>query len=135
MLSRIKVMDIDLDRPLTDIEGLDGYAALQGLVRLHHTPIGYVQVAVTSGRCALTTLRKAIVEQHHRTIISHLLADGLATPQRDIAGIIDWLNAAHPEYSGPFPVVTVAVCTRDRTAQLAGCLTRSAASITPPSTC
>jgi glycosyltransferase involved in cell wall biosynthesis len=122
MLSRIKVMDIDLDRPLTDIEGLDGYAALKGLVRLHHTPIGYVQVAVTSGRCAVTTLRKAIVEQHHRAIFSHLLADGLATPQRGGAGVIDWLNASHPVYSGPFPVVTVAVCTRDRTAQLAGCL-------------
>jgi GT2 family glycosyltransferase len=122
MLSRIKVMDIELDRPLTDIERLDGYAALQGLVRLHHTPIGYVQVAVTGGRCAATTLRKAIVEQQHRTIIRHLLADGLATPQRDGAGIINWLNASHALYSGPLPFVTVAVCTRDRTAQLAECL-------------
>jgi hypothetical protein len=56
MLSRIKVMDIDLDHPLTDIEGLDGYTALQGLVRLHHTPIGYVKVAVTNGRCVAMTL-------------------------------------------------------------------------------
>jgi O-antigen biosynthesis protein len=122
MLSPIKVMDVDLDRPLADITGLEGYAALQGLVRLHHTPIGYVKVPVTGGRCSAETLRKAIVEQHHRAIISHLLADGLATPQRDGAGIIDWLNASHPVYSGPFPVVTAAVCTRDRTAQLAGCL-------------
>jgi O-antigen biosynthesis protein len=122
MVSPVKVMDIDLDRPLTDIEGLDGYAALQGLVRLHHTPIGYVKVAVTGGRCTAATFRKAVVEQHHWTIISHLLADGLAAPQRGEAGIIDWLNASHPVYSGPLPVVTVAVCTRDRTAQLAECL-------------
>jgi GT2 family glycosyltransferase len=122
MVSRVKVTDVDLDRPLEDITGLDGYAALQGLVRLHHTPIGYVKVAVTGGRCAAETLRKAIVEQHHRAIISHLLADGLATPRRGGAGVIDWLNAPHPVYSGPFPPVTVAVCTRDRTAQLAECL-------------
>jgi hypothetical protein len=122
MLSRIKVMDIDLDHPLTDIDGLDGYAALQGLVRLHQTPIGYVKVAVTGGRCAATTLRAAIVERHHQAIIRHLLADGLATPQRDGAEIIDWLNASHAVYSGPLPVVTVAVCTRDRPAQLAHCL-------------
>jgi O-antigen biosynthesis protein len=122
MLSRIKVMDIDLDRPLSDIDGLDGYGSLRGLVRLHRTPIGYVQVAVTGGRCTEATLRKAIVERHHRTIISHLLADGLATPRRGAAGVMDWLNASHPVYSGPSPLVTVAVCTRDRTAQLAGCL-------------
>jgi O-antigen biosynthesis protein len=122
VLSRTKVMDSDLDHPLVDIEGLDGYAALQGLVRLHYTPIGYVKVAVTGGRCTAATLRKAIVEQHHRAIIGHLIADGLATPQRGGAGVIDWLNAPHPVYSGPFPLVTVAVCTRDRTAQLAGCL-------------
>jgi O-antigen biosynthesis protein len=122
MSSRIKVMDIDLDRPLSDIDGLDGYAFLQGVVRLHHTPIGYVQVAVTGGRCTGATLRKAIGERHHWTIISHLLADGLATPRRGPAGVMDWLNASHPVYSGPFPLVTVAVCTRDRTPQLAECL-------------
>ena len=60
MLSRIKAMDIDLDRPLTDIEGLDGYAALKGLVRLHYTPIGDVKVAVTGGRCAAATLKKLL---------------------------------------------------------------------------
>jgi O-antigen biosynthesis protein len=122
MLSRIKVIDIDLDRPLTDIEGLDGYADLQGLVRLHHTPIGYVKVAVTGGRCAATILRAAIIEQHSWAIIRHLLADALVTPLRDGVGLIDWPNAPHPAYSGPLPLVTVAVCTRDRTAQLAGCL-------------
>jgi O-antigen biosynthesis protein len=122
MLSRTKVMDIDLDRPLTDIEGLDGYAALQGLVRLHHMPIGDVKVAVTGGRCAATTLRAAIMEQRSWAIIRHLLADALVMPQREGAGLIDWPNAPHPVYSGPLPLVTVAVCTRDRTAHLAGCL-------------
>jgi O-antigen biosynthesis protein len=122
MLSRIKVIDIDLDRPLTDIEGLDGYAALQGLVRLHGAPIGYVKVAVTGGRCVATTLRTAIVERHHRAIIRHLLADWLATPPADRVEIMNWLNASHAVYSGPLPVVTVAVCTRDRPAQLAECL-------------
>jgi O-antigen biosynthesis protein len=122
MLSRIKVIDIDFDRALTDIEGLDGYAALQGLVRLHHTPIGYVKVAATGGRCAATILKKAIVDQQHRAISRHLLADWLATPQRAGVEIMDWFNASHAVYGGPVPVVTVAVCTRDRTAQLAECL-------------
>jgi GT2 family glycosyltransferase len=122
MLSRIKVMDIDLDRPLSDIEGLDGYAALQGLVRIHDTPIGYVKLPVTDGRCAATTLRAASIEHHSWAIMRHLLADALAVPQRNGAGLIDWPNAAHPVSSGPLPLVTVAVCTRDRTALLAGCL-------------
>jgi O-antigen biosynthesis protein len=122
MLSRVKVMDIEFDQPLTDIESLDGYTTLQGLVRLHHTPIGYVKVAVAGGRCTATTLRAAIIKQHSCAIIRHLLADALVRPQRDGSGRIDWLNASHPIYSGRLPKVTVAVCTRDRTAQLADCL-------------
>jgi GT2 family glycosyltransferase len=122
MVSRIKVMDIDLDRPLTDIEGLDGYAALQGLVRLHHTPIGYVRVAVADGCCTAMALRAAIIEQQAGAITRHLLADALVAPRPVGTGLIDWPNATHPVSSGPWPLVTVAVCTRDRTAQLAGCL-------------
>ncbi|NEQ86100.1 MAG: hypothetical protein F6K26_40270 [Moorea sp. SIO2I5] len=36
-------MDIELSRPLTTLDGLDGYMAVQGLLRFHGAPIGYVK--------------------------------------------------------------------------------------------
>ncbi len=35
MADAIKVLDVELSRPLEDIAALDGYRALQALVRLH----------------------------------------------------------------------------------------------------
>ena len=122
MTFRVKVMDIALDQPLTDITGLDGYNALQGLVRLHHTPIGYVKVPVTDDYCAATAIGQAILDQCQWPIIRHFLADGLAAPSTNEAGNLDWLNAPHPLYNSPWPLVTVAVCTRDRPTPLADCL-------------
>ncbi|NEQ16949.1 MAG: hypothetical protein F6K44_25575 [Moorea sp. SIO3E2] len=47
MLYPIKVVDIELSRPLTTLDGLDGYIAVKGLVRFHGAPIGYVQAPIT----------------------------------------------------------------------------------------
>ena len=122
MTFRVKVMDIILDQPLSDITGLDGYDALQGLVRLHQTPIGYVKVPVTDGNCAATAIGQAILDQCQWPIIRHFLADGLAVPSTDETGNSRRLDAPHPLYEGPWPLVTVAVCTRDRPTPLADCL-------------
>ena len=50
MLNPIKVVDIELSRPLNTLEGLEGYMGVQGLVRLHGKPIGYVKAPITDGR-------------------------------------------------------------------------------------
>jgi GT2 family glycosyltransferase len=123
MFSHIKLVDIELSCLPTDLEGLDGYVALQGLVRLHGTPIGYVQVPVIGGRCTAAAIRKAILKQHSRLIIHHLLCDLLAAPPRP-GGlcVADLFDVAHPVCGETLPLVTVAVCTRDRPADLALCL-------------
>ena len=41
---RVAVRTIELDDPLTTIGGLDGYQSVKGLVRLHRTPIGYIDL-------------------------------------------------------------------------------------------
>lgn len=123
MFRPTKVLDIELSHPLITIENLGNYDSLQGLVQLHDTPIGYIKVPVTNGRCTATTLGKAILEKHSKAIIHHLLCDGLATRHpSDGFCITDLLAIQHPVYNGPVPLVTVAVCTRDRTDDLARCL-------------
>lgn len=123
MLSPIKVVDIELSQPLQTLEGLDDYMKLQGLVRLHGTPIGYIHAPIAAGRCEAATISKLILEQHSWKIIHQLLQNGLAAPERaDALRLEDLFDVLPPSCSEPLPLVTVAVCTRDRTADLALCL-------------
>ncbi|MBE9127582.1 MULTISPECIES: glycosyltransferase family 2 protein [unclassified Coleofasciculus] len=123
MLYPIKVVDIELSRPITTIEGLDGYMGLQGLVRLHGVPVGYVKAPITNGCCMASTLSKLILEEHSWTIINRLLENGLAAPPTpEGLRLEDLFDVPPPEYEGTLPLVTVAVCTRDRTSDLALCL-------------
>ncbi|MDY6897434.1 MAG: glycosyltransferase, partial [Cyanobacteriota bacterium] len=123
MLYPIKVTDVELSRPLLDIENLDGYMQVQALIRLHGVPIGYVKAPVTNGKCLATSLSKLILEQHSYTIINRLLENGLAAPSKlDSLKIEDLFDVPPAESQGNLPLVTVAVCTRDRTSDLALCL-------------
>jgi glycosyltransferase involved in cell wall biosynthesis len=120
---RIKVMDVELSHPLQPIEGLHGYDRLKVLVRLHGAPLGYIELPLEGGHCPAAALSRAILEQHSWGIIRHLVSDGLAAlVRRDQLRIDDLAGLPHPVYDGPLPLVTVAVCTRDRAADLAQCL-------------
>ncbi len=123
MYKPIKIVDIELSRPLADIEGVDGYGSLQALVRLHGTPIGYIKIPITDGICTAAAISRSVQKGHGHAIIRHLLCDGLLTlPSPGRLRIGDLLDISHPVYNGPLPLVTVVVCTRDRVADLARCL-------------
>ncbi|MBM2832869.1 MAG: putative glycosyltransferase [Candidatus Brocadiaceae bacterium] len=123
MRKPIKVMDIELSSPILSVEGVNGYELLQVLVRLHGVPIGYVKIPVTQGICTSAVISKAILEKLSHAIIRHLLCDSLmAQPKPGGLRIDDLLNVPHPVYNGTFPLITVAVCTRDRVSDLARCL-------------
>jgi GT2 family glycosyltransferase len=96
---------------------------LKGLVRLHGVPIGYVNAPITLGRCTAETLSKLILEQHSWGIICQLLKNGMASPQHPEDMTLENLMGLPPvEYSGEWPLVTVAVCTRDRPDDMKLCL-------------
>ncbi|WP_017299506.1 glycosyltransferase family 2 protein [Nodosilinea nodulosa] len=123
MLYPIKVVDIELSQPIPTFEELEGYMGLQALVRLHGVPLGYVKAPISLGRCTANTLSKLILEQHSWAIISQLLKNGLASPQRSEDLTLENLISLPPvEYTGEWPLVTVAVCTRDRPDDMKLCL-------------
>jgi glycosyltransferase involved in cell wall biosynthesis len=123
MFHPAKVLDIELSHPLPDIEGLDGYGTLRALVRLHGIPLGYVILPLADGCCPARALRKAIMAQYSWAILCHLVEDGLTVlPLPGTLQLAELLHTAHPVYEGPQPLVTVAVCTRDRTDSLSVCL-------------
>ncbi len=122
MFSPVKVVDVELSPQVSDLEGLDGYDLVQALVRLHGSPIGYVTLRPVNGRCEREEIWDAVVEQHLNALLHHLVADALAEPGSHELSVDDLGRVAHPAPSWAPPVVTVAVCTRDRPADLAACL-------------
>jgi len=127
----IKLIDIELSEPVADVDCPGGYGLLQALARLHGQPVGYVRVPLREGRCPAETLRDAILSQHSANILRHLLRDRLATDGANSLSLPDLLNTSHPVYEGPLPSMTVAVCSRDRPADLARCLD-SLVRLSPP---
>jgi O-antigen biosynthesis protein len=123
MLYPIKVVDIELSQPIPTFDGLEKYMGLQGLVRLHGVPLGYVKAPISLGCCTAATLSKLILEQYSWAIITQLLKNGLASPQRsEDLKLEDLIHLPPVEYEGEWPLVTVAVCTRDRPDDIALCL-------------
>ena len=123
MFSPIKVLDIELSHPVTSVHGLEGYRFLQVLVLLHGTPIGYIKTPVSSGSCSASAIRETILNQYGTQITRHLICDAIAAePRRSGLDMDALLTTSHPVPGMPLPTVTVAVCTRDRPADLARCL-------------
>jgi hypothetical protein len=50
MLYPIKVVDIELSIPVSTIVDLQRYKGLQALVRLHGTPVGFINVPISGGQ-------------------------------------------------------------------------------------
>ncbi|MBZ0297734.1 MAG: glycosyltransferase [Anaerolineae bacterium] len=123
MSYRIKVQDIELSETIPTITGLDGYHQLQCIVRLHGTPIASLRVPVTGDYCAGDSILEAILDKQNWWITQYLLEQELDKPLE--AKIIDFehfLDTPPISFNGPYPLVTVAVCTRDRTDNLVLCL-------------
>ena len=124
MYKPIKVIDIELSNAITDMGCLDGYASVQGLVRLHGIPLGYVRVAVTDGCCQRSAIVKAILDEFETVIADHISLNG--TGGRSQPNTIALENVVGTSraitISGSFPRVTVSVCTRDRSNVLVNCL-------------
>jgi GT2 family glycosyltransferase len=118
----LKVLDIELRQPLEDLEGFHDYEAVQVLVRLSGKPMGYVQIPLTEGYSPAAAICRAIMERHSMVIGGHLLREGLTNAERDALRLANLFSASRRGDQRPLPVVTVAVCTRDRPAQLAECL-------------
>ncbi|MCP4415322.1 MAG: glycosyltransferase, partial [Chloroflexi bacterium] len=105
-----------------DIEELANYRAIKGLVRLHNRPLGYVDVSVYGDYCPAQAIHDAILEQHTDALIRHGVDNGLTVRPGDKLRINSLLDISAPVYEGKRPLVTVAVCTRNRSTDLDICL-------------
>lgn len=121
----IDVREIDLSAPVPTLTGLTGNAA-ELLVRWHTVPVGRVRVAVKNGRCAAGAIQQAICEQLDENVVTAVVRRALpALAEQDLSVPETWLSVTEsitPD-NDSWPLVTVAVCTRNRTDSLRRCLT------------
>jgi GT2 family glycosyltransferase len=119
----MKLISVDVEYPLPEVRH-SGLGQLWVLVRLHGHPLGLLKLDI-SRPCASHDLGRLIVERFSGAILEHLVEDGLALADLSTIGAaVASLPKACPQSrgSGPWPSVTVAVCSRDRPERLAECL-------------
>lgn len=123
MRAPVKVIEIELSEPLRDLDQLDGYSEIYGIVCYHTTPVGTIHIPLSSPHCSASTFGQAIAEQLAWPVVRKHLIDQLDTPSPAEGFQLDQVFEASPtRYAGPLPLITVAVCTRNRTDDLAHCL-------------
>ncbi|MFC1883061.1 glycosyltransferase, partial [Thermodesulfobacteriota bacterium] len=119
----IKVVDIELGDPIKHITGLEGHGKLKALVRYHGCPVGWVSVPIYGDRCFANEIRIKILDLLSNEIVDHLLRRGLMKPiGPEGLELNEAISIPPHDEKSPWPLVTVAVCTRDRTEALAVCL-------------
>ncbi|HEY2898403.1 MAG TPA: glycosyltransferase, partial [Gemmatimonadaceae bacterium] len=108
---------------MTGLTGLEGYASARALARLGGTPLGWITVPVTDGHCDAGTLIAAVRRELLDPLVRELVYRRVGAPLTDNALELERLLAFVPANSVHVaPQVSVAVCTRNRPADLALCL-------------
>lgn len=103
------VLDIDLQNLPSEITGLDQYDKALVLIRLNKRPIGQATLPVINGHINAEELRSTLMKAAGWMLHESWLHDYLAWDERDTTNFVQ-------------PQATVAICTRDRPADLQRCL-------------
>lgn len=123
MFEPVRPVDVDLSLPLHPITCPEGYASAQILVRLHGAPLGFVTLPAQDGQVAVEALRQAILDELSWPLARIYLLGLVGDPTAGAHDQLDLVKANSPAFwAGPWPSVSVAVCTRNRAAELALCL-------------
>ena len=126
MAGRTKVLDVELSAAPEFLRDLEGYEALRALVRLHGKFVGHVVVPLLPGApYTAADLRRVILRRLAWPILRQNLLNRIerAPLPTDGLDIEEVLNTPPPvRAENVAPLVTVAVCTRDRAEDLRLCL-------------
>jgi GT2 family glycosyltransferase len=102
---------------------LHRFGAARVLLRMHGRPLGQEVVPIVDGRIDYESLHRRIIREHSPKFAELLAERAIAT--QTLPTSLDLHDLPAPIATGPgsSPTVTVAVCTRNRTADLERCLT------------
>lgn len=114
----VELSDRTVDSPLP----LGGQPTARLLVRLHGAPLGYLTVSVPPSGFDVSTAAEAAESQFRPQIEAHLREEGLSAPVSD--GMLPGPTEACASRVVSTDLVSVVICTRDRSEILASTLER-----------
>ena len=120
--TRTVVLDVDLSTPVCDHEGLGGYSDAQVLLRIHGEPVAFLKIAVTEGRLRAADLLRAILDEQAGAVAAALARELVLSPQLPRRPDVARLLAPRRRVPEHQPLVTVAVCTRERPEDIDRCI-------------
>ncbi|MFN6016149.1 MAG: glycosyltransferase [Verrucomicrobiota bacterium] len=118
----IKVADLEISEPISDISGLVGYAFLQLIVRWRGQPIDAITIPARGDLCPASEIVAALMDQCATGLIHHLLHLALENPASKTEWNVENMAKLQQPPLSSLPSISVAVCTRDRPEHLAICL-------------
>jgi O-antigen biosynthesis protein len=119
----LRVVDFDLGCPTAATASLEGYAGARALVRLFGVPVGYVDVTAEGDTPLWRRIADAAVAPHGDALVRCAMRHALDEAVPEPGALLERLLRPPPAWCGrATPLVTVAVCTRDRPADLRLCL-------------
>jgi O-antigen biosynthesis protein len=121
MLLPLKPLDFELAaRPFVDVVVPPPYRAARLLIRWHGVPVGSLTLPVTNGRIRLPELSAALSRQLPKTLGPELATRALQSGRGGEP--LGFARAGPPPEPRSLPRVSLVICTRDRTEDLARCL-------------
>ena len=119
---RTAVLDIDLSLPICDHAGLDGYSDAQVLLRVHGEPVAWLNIPVTDGSLRASDLLRRILDEQAGAVGAALAREAILSPQLPRRLDVPRLLARRFTARANRPLVTVAVCTRERPEDIERCI-------------
>ena len=119
----IKLVDVELTSPLNVLEDLHDYREVRCLIRFHGVPLAWRQFPVVVGKCDLRREIARNIDKLVYPLSCELLRQGLVRGDslKDMK-FAPYLQNKSVADSSCSLSMTVAVCTRNRTAGLASCV-------------
>ena len=121
-LARRAVLDVELSVPLRDHFPLEGYSDAQVLLRLHGEPLASLTLPVRGGRIRSEDLLARVVDEHAGAVGAALARAAILDPAFERRLDVARRLTRRPMPQTDRPLVTVAVCTRERPDDIERCL-------------
>lgn len=123
MFDPIKVVSLDISKPIKDIENLNGYNKVRIVCKWQESPVCCFTLSVVNNICPAELIIKEIETKASYELVRRLLMisleNGVKINEKSLRELILKNNVDELIQN---PLVTVAVCTRDRAEQLKLCL-------------
>jgi len=123
MFDPIKIVSLDISKPIKDIENLSGYNKVRILCKWKNNPVCCLTISVVNNICPADLIIKEIETKTNYELIRRLLLISLEHKVKiDGKFLNEIFSEENLNEDNQKPLITVVVCTRDRAEQLKLCL-------------